>query len=117
MANLSDHGYYIKSNGQSRHTGKNGHKEQNEDKQNKNIPAYNTNKKQHVHGTSSKLYGSDGYDVMLGPQMKSFKPDVCPDLDGKPKIFLFQSCTIENDGKSNENSTKEKTVEFLVICL
>ena len=48
MANLSDHGYYIKSNGQSRHTGKNGHKEQNEVKQNKNIPAYNTNKKQHV---------------------------------------------------------------------
>jgi len=59
------------------------------------------------HGTSNKLYGSDGYDVMLGPQMKSFKPDVCPDLDGKPKIFLYQSCTIENDGKSNENSTKE----------
>ena len=51
------------------------------------------------HGNSSKLYGSDGYDVMLGPQMKSFKPDGCPDLDGKPKIFLFQSCTIENDGK------------------
>ena len=51
------------------------------------------------HGTTNKIYGSDGYDVMISQQLKRFKSDTCPDLQGKPKIFLFQLCNTESEGR------------------
>lgn len=51
------------------------------------------------HGTANKIYGTDGYEVVLAPQIQRFRTDSCPSLDGKPKIFLFQACNSENDGK------------------
>ncbi|XP_071157541.1 caspase-3-like isoform X2 [Mytilus edulis] len=60
------------------------------------------------HGTANKVYGSDGYDLMLGPQLKRFTVDACPDLDGKPKIFLFQACNIETEDKM------QKTLQPLI---
>ncbi|CAC5382714.1 unnamed protein product [Mytilus coruscus] len=60
------------------------------------------------HGTANKVYGSDGYDVILGPQLKRFNVDACPDLQGKPKIFLFQACNTETEDKM------QKTLQPLI---
>ena len=51
------------------------------------------------HGNVGKLYGSDGQQMLISQQLKLFKPDVCKDLKGKPKLCFFQACpTVEDDG-------------------
>lgn len=67
------------------------------------------------HGTASKVYGSDGYDVILGLHMKMFKADLCHDLVGKPKIFLVQACSIANEGDKAQESQQPmiNDVDFL----
>nr|AFN02465.1 caspase-8 [Ciona savignyi] len=44
------------------------------------------------HGLAGCVYGVDGLSVSTSKISKSFRPDNCPSLIGKPKIFFFQAC-------------------------
>jgi len=53
------------------------------------------------HGEEGHVFGSDGLPVLIKDMMSPFKP--CPQLTGKPKIFLIQACqgkTTQQQGKT-----------------
>jgi len=44
------------------------------------------------HGEEGHVFGSDGLPVLIKDMTSLFKPAYCPQLTGKPKVFLIQAC-------------------------
>ena len=44
------------------------------------------------HGQGGNCFSSDGFPVQVEWILKQFNNDYCPDLNGKPKFFIFQAC-------------------------
>ncbi|ESO89043.1 hypothetical protein LOTGIDRAFT_209997 [Lottia gigantea] len=44
------------------------------------------------HGDKEYVYGADGVSIRTEDLIKPFNGDNCPDLAGKPKIFIIQAC-------------------------
>lgn len=44
------------------------------------------------HGTLGNIYGANGLMVAIKDIMMQFRPDFCPTLTGKPKLFFIQAC-------------------------
>ena len=56
-------------------------------------------------GHGDVLYGKDGKKFFLYNQVVSlFKPDKCPNLSGRPKVFLVQACRGEFRGDMRTDS-------------
>jgi len=49
-----------------------------------------------THGLEGCVYGVDGNSIGIPNISKLFKPDKCPSLLNKPKIFFFQACQGES---------------------
>ena len=45
-----------------------------------------------THGLEGCVYGVDGHSIGVSRISRLFRPDRCPSLVGKPKIFFFQAC-------------------------
>ena len=45
-----------------------------------------------THGGKGLVYGVDKKPILLADIRKCFKPESCPTLEGKPKIFFIQAC-------------------------
>ncbi|XP_069128915.1 caspase-9-like [Argopecten irradians] len=56
-----------------------------------------------THGCQQGVYGTDGGVVRVNDIVKNFNSINCPELKGKPKIFLFQSCRNSEDEKQNKS--------------
>ncbi|XP_033113323.1 caspase-3-like [Anneissia japonica] len=48
------------------------------------------------HGGEGELHGNDSIPISYSDVFALFKPDVCPKLKDKPKIFFIQACRGEN---------------------
>lgn len=49
-----------------------------------------------THGLEGCVYGVDGHSIGVSRISKCFRPNNCPTLVDKPKIFFFQACQGEN---------------------
>ncbi|KAK3097715.1 hypothetical protein FSP39_012400 [Pinctada imbricata] len=56
------------------------------------------------HGNNGVVYGKDGQGISIEDLLSYFKPDVCPSLTDKPKMFFIQACQVwtGNDPTPNE---------------
>jgi len=70
------------------------------------------------HGDKGVLHGVDGVTVSLNTiQFDAFNDQACPDLKGKPKIFIVLACqgnkqqNIQNEGSNPSTSSMEVTVD------
>jgi len=53
------------------------------------------------HGKFGAVYGADGYELKIVKILQYFRPDKCPALLNKPKLFFVQAC----QGKDKQKGT------------
>jgi hypothetical protein len=59
-----------------------------------------------THGDAESFFGVDGCRVDCKTDIvEIFNPDAAPDLQGKPKLFLFQACR-ESEAEASLNRHK-----------
>lgn len=64
------------------------------------------------HGEEGYIFGADGRKFELDAIFQLFDNTCCPDLRGKPKLFIIQACR----GGNNQFSSSDKVIFIVSLC-